>query len=221
MSELMDIVTRYADSDKTKDAPDEEDDKGGKGKKNDGKGHQNNNKRKNGEGISDLVANTNSGFKSQRPNINFKGQSQGFSPNNYRDALKAPCPRHSRNGRPANHSCEDCFIMQKLKNGDSDGHNNGANGGGHHGNPGAGNQGADYHGSGNQGAGNQGAGYQGADSSGQHQGGTSGFQSNPKQLSGGQYHVFTTSTSRREKKLKQRAVNAIASSVPRWLNWSE
>ena len=64
-----------------------------------------------------------------------------------------------------------------------------------------------------------------------------GLQQNPKQLhdgngqyyvtarqqnpSRGSYHVFTASTSKRAKKLKVRAVNAVEPAVPQWLRWSE
>ena len=217
MSELMDAMTKYAESDKTKD-PDSDEEKSGKTKKNGGKGHQNNNngngnnKRKNSEGSSDLVANTNAGYKNQRQNGNFKRQSQGFRPSNYQEALKAPCPRHSRPNRPASHSWEDCYIMQEFKNGGSGGNNNnGGNNGGQPGNPGAGNPGAS----------NSGAGRQGAGQGNQQQGGMSGFQSNPKQLNSGQYHVFTTNTCKRDQKLRKRAVNTVAPAAPQWLNWSE
>ena len=48
-----------------------------------------------------------------------------------------------------------------------------------------------------------------------------GYQANPKQLNGGQYHVFTTSLCKREQKLHKRAVNAVEPAVPRYLRWSE
>jgi hypothetical protein len=77
MGNLMDVLTRYADSDLTKD-PSSDDDKSGKGKKNGGgKGqqqnapsqngnhynHVNGGKRKHFDGGSDFVANTNAGLK--------------------------------------------------------------------------------------------------------------------------------------------------------------
>ena len=52
----------------------------------------------------------------------------------------------------------------------------------------------------------------------QHQ---SGYQSNPKQLNSGQYHVYTTSLCKRDQKLHKRAVNAVEPAVPRYLPWSE
>ena len=48
-----------------------------------------------------------------------------------------------------------------------------------------------------------------------------GYQTNPKQLSGGQYHVFTTSLCKRDQKLHKRAMNAVEPAVPRYLRWSE
>ena len=49
----------------------------------------------------------------------------------------------------------------------------------------------------------------------------SGYQSNPKQLNSGQYHVLTTSLCKRDQKLHKRAVNAVELAVPRYLRWSE
>ena len=49
----------------------------------------------------------------------------------------------------------------------------------------------------------------------------SGYQSNPKQLNSGQYHVFTTSLCKRDQKLHKRAVNSVEPAVPRYLHWSE
>ena len=54
-----------------------------------------------------------------------------------------------------------------------------------------------------------------------HQQQQGGYQTNPKQLSGGQYHVFTTSLCKRDEKLHKRAVNAVEPAVPRYLRWSE
>lgn len=81
MSDLMDVLTRYTESDNTKD-PASDDEKPSKGRKNSGKGQQhngngnnnnkNNHKRKNAEGGSDFVANSNTGFRCQRQNGNFK-----------------------------------------------------------------------------------------------------------------------------------------------------
>ena len=46
-----------------------------------------------------------------------------------------------------------------------------------------------------------------------------GYQENPKRLGG--YHVHTLNTSKREKKLVQRAVNTVSSAVPKYLKYSE
>ena len=49
----------------------------------------------------------------------------------------------------------------------------------------------------------------------------SGYQSNPKQLNSGQYHVFTTSLCKRVQQLHKRVVNAVEPAVPLYLRWSE
>ena len=49
----------------------------------------------------------------------------------------------------------------------------------------------------------------------------SGYQSNPKQLNSGQYHVFTTSLDKRDRKVQRRAVNSVEPAIPRYLRWSE
>ena len=49
----------------------------------------------------------------------------------------------------------------------------------------------------------------------------SGYQSNPKQLNSGQYHVFTTSLCKRDQKLHKRAVNSVKPAVPQYLRWYE
>ena len=66
--------------------------------------------------------------------------------------------------------------------------------------------------------GNQGGYNQQSGQGGQQQ---SGYQSNPKQLNSGQYHVFTTSLCKRDQKLHKTAVNAVEPGVPRYLRWSE
>ena len=58
----------------------------------------------------------------------------------------------------------------------------------------------------------------------QNQSGLAGFQANPKQLHDrAAYHVFTTSSCRRDRKLQQRSAMAVTTEPawPRWLNWSE
>ena len=68
--------------------------------------------------------------------------------------------------------------------------------------------------------GNQG-GYSQQSSQGGQQQQQSGYQSNPKQLNSGQYHVFTTSLCKRDQKLHKRVVNAVEPTVPCYLRWSE
>ena len=43
------------------------------------------------------------------------------------------------------------------------------------------------------------------------------YQSSPKQLNSGQYHVFTTSLCKRDQKLHKRVVNAVEPAVPHYL----
>src|SRR3989337_748177 len=112
MGELMNALTKYAESDSTKD-PGTDEAPNGKGKKgNGGKGHQQNNggKHKNPEGGLDLVTNSNAGFKYQKGN----GGGMNFKPKNFEEALKGPCPKHSLPNKPANHSWEDCHIMRAF-----------------------------------------------------------------------------------------------------------
>ena len=92
------------------------------------------------------------------------------------------------------------------------------------------------HGSGGgSGSGFHGPDHDGASSSGRNQGGQnhqnnqnsqqqqqqSGYQSQPKQLNNGQYHVFTTSLDKRDRKLHKRAVNSVEPALPHYLRWSE
>ena len=140
MGELMDEVTKYVESDKTKDG-DSEEDKASQGKKSGGKGQHNGNqsqqnKRWLDQNTYDLVANTNVGFQRQKQGGDYRKTDENFRPNSYESAIKGPCPRHSRPGRPANHSWENCNIMQEFKR-------RGGNGGGHQGPPGSG-SGAGY-----------------------------------------------------------------------------
>ena len=66
MCELMNVVIKYAESDKTKDA-DSEEDKAVQNKKNGGKGSQSQpNKHRHDQNASDLVANTNTGYQRQK-----------------------------------------------------------------------------------------------------------------------------------------------------------
>jgi hypothetical protein len=121
MGDLMDVLTWYAESDNTKD-PLSDEEKSDKGKKAGGKGQQQNNsngqnnggKRKGYIGSSDLVANTNTENKGQRQNDGSRRQSSGNRPLTYEEALKAPCSKHSYNGKPSSHSWENCYVMQEF-----------------------------------------------------------------------------------------------------------
>ncbi|KAI4972832.1 hypothetical protein ZWY2020_003757 [Hordeum vulgare] len=55
----------------------------------------------------------------------------------------------------------------------------------------------------------------------QQQNDNGGFQNNPKQLNGGQYHVFTSSICKRDQKVGHGAFSVIEPALPRYLNWSE
>ena len=72
---------------------------------------------------SDLVANANTGSGRPRSDGNYRGNDNrgNNNGNNYNggnrgpsrptghfDPMKMPCPRHSRDGKPANHSLENC-----------------------------------------------------------------------------------------------------------------
>ena len=93
-------------------------------------------------------------------------------------------------------------------------HNHGPNGG-----SGSGSHGPSFRGgssnSGFQGQGNQGGFNQQSGQGNQQQ--QSSYQSNPKQLNSGQYHVFTTSLCKRDQKIHKRAVNAVEPAIPRYL----
>lgn len=212
MGDLMDVLTRYAESDGTKD-PDSDEDKVGKNQKGEGgKGNQQsgnegnqNNKRKQPEGGSEFVANTNTGFRHQRRS---GGPYNGNKPRNYVEALKAPCPKHSTHNKPSNHSWENCNIMQEFRNQAFQGHQ-GANGGhsgqyGQLGSQGKSSRGfagsgfnepvdsrSDYQRQGN--AGNR----QHLDQGNQQNNNQSGFQSNPKQLNNGEYHISPPTVAKR------------------------
>ena len=92
---------------------------------------------------------------------------------------------------------------------------NGSSGSGSHG-PGFGGGSSN---SGFQGQGNQGGFNQQSGQGNQQQ--ESGYQSNPKQLNSGQYHVFTTSLCKRDQKIHKRAVNAVEPAAPCYLRWSK
>lgn len=59
------------------------------------------------------------------------------------------------------------------------------------------------------------------DKSNQQHNNQSAFQSNPNQLNNGQYHIFVTNTWKQDQKCKQKAINMVELTVPRYLNWFE
>ena len=127
--------------------------------------------------------------------------------------LNEPCPRHDSKEKPATHLWKDCTIMKAFKNSNMFDGNNGPSGSG----------GGDFHGHGDgsnpnfqNSHGNQG-GYNQQAGQGSQQQQQGGYQSHPKQLNSGQYHVFTTSLCKRDQKLHKRAVNAVEPAVPRYL----
>ena len=113
----METANKHASTEKTRD--DVEEDKGKGNGNNGGKGNNNGNNHNNNNGAkrhhesgSDLVAITNTGYnKFQRRDDNYRGSN---SNDNYRgnfrgtanpqEAFNMPCLRHSRNGKPTNHS---------------------------------------------------------------------------------------------------------------------
>ena len=120
------------------------------------------------------------------------------------------CSRHSRNGRPANHSLAQCVDLNRWKNNEIQ---RALQGAGRGGGPGPGGNpatgpltGANAVPTNNSGA-------------GQNTCNQGGFSQQPKQL--GQYHIYTSGTTKRERKVVKRAVNAVAAGVPRYLKWSE
>ena len=89
-------------------------------------GNNNNNKRLHMDDGSDLVANANTGSGRPRSEGNYRGNSDRGSNNgnNYNgggrgpprptghfDPMKMPCPCDSRDGKPANHSLENCMDL--------------------------------------------------------------------------------------------------------------
>ena len=131
--------------------------------------------------------------------------------------LNQPCPKHGTDQKPTTHLWKDYNIMRHFR--ESIQHNHGPNGGSGSGSHGPGHGGGGSN-SGFQGQGNQG-GYHQQNNQGNQQQQQSGYQSNPKQLNSGQYHIFTTSLCKRDQKLHKRAVNAVEPAVPRYLRWSE
>src|SRR3954462_8442513 len=129
--------------------------------------------------------------------------------------MQGPCSSHSKPGCPASHTWEQCNFMKEFARRENQGPPGSAGGSG-------------------QGNHNQNSGHQGVGTAHQQQGpggggqqgksGSAGFQANPKQLQNrSAFHVFTTSSCRRDKKLQEMAamVMAMEPTWPRWLNWSE
>ena len=111
------------------------------------------------------------------------------------------------------HLWKDCHIMREFKNSDLFRYDHGPSGGsspGFHG-PGYGGGSSNSGFQNNQGnQNNQGGNHQQGNQGNQQQ---SGYQSNPKQLNSGQYHV--------DQKLHKKAVNSIEPAVSHYLCWSE
>ena len=124
--------------------------------------------------------------------------------------LNQPCPKHGTKEAPANHLWKDCYIMQEFKNCNAFRYDHGSGGG-----SGPGFCGPDHDGASGSGHNHQ------NNQNNQQQQQQSGYQSQPKQLNNGQYHVFTTSLDKRDRKLHKRAVNSVEPALPRYLRWSE
>ena len=206
----MAALVKYADSDNTKD-PDSEEDKPEKGKKNGGAkgqhhnqgGHGNNSKRK--ADNSDLVANTNMQRRKGKPPQHGGGM-------NLEHLLNQPCPKHGTKEAPSTHLWKDCHMMREFKNSDLYRYDQDPPGG----------SGPGFHGGGGSSSGfqnNQGHQNNHGNNQQNNQGNQQqlGYQSHPKQLNSGQYHVFTTSLCKRDQKLHKRAVNTVEPAVPHYL----
>ena len=137
---------------------------------------------------------------------------------NLEPMMNQPCPKHGTQEKPARHLWKDCFIIREYRNSrffqNNHGPHGGSGSGSHEHGFGGGDSSSGFQGQGNQGGFNQ----QSGQGNQQQQ---SGYQSNLKQLNGGQYHVFTTSLCKRDQKIYKRVVNSIEPAVPRYLRWSE
>ncbi|KAI5012936.1 hypothetical protein ZWY2020_025202 [Hordeum vulgare] len=123
MGELMDTLTRYAEAYDTKD-PGEDGGKANSPRKAksskshsrfQGCAHHNhggNGKRRQQEGSTDFVANTNTNNGNQRQT---KRGYSGKKPRNYNEILKGPCPHHAMEDGPATHSWEYYYVMQEFR----------------------------------------------------------------------------------------------------------
>ena len=115
MGELMEALIKYHDSDNTKDPWDGYERSNKSKKSSNGKGRQQNmamnngnnqghgGKRRHPDGRSDLVANTNTGYKGERCNCNGK-PSFGWKNFNLQAMFNEPCPKHSLPDKPASHA---------------------------------------------------------------------------------------------------------------------
>ena len=130
MGELMAALVKYADSDTTKD-PEFEVEQPGKVKKSGSiKGQQyspasqgGNGKRK-ADGHLDFVANANA----QKSNQYRKGKPpprSGGPSFNLDQLMNQPCPKHSKQDRPAAHLWKDCFLMKEYAKANSFQNNHG------------------------------------------------------------------------------------------------
>ena len=121
MGEFRAALVKYADSGNTKD-PESDEEKVGKGKKNgNAKGqHHNtvgqNSKRKQTDGGSDFVANTNMQSNNQRRKGKLSMPQFGGPNLNLEAIMNQPCPKHGSQEEPANHLWKDCFIMREYRN---------------------------------------------------------------------------------------------------------
>ena len=134
----MAALIKYADSDSTKD-PESDDEKIGKGKKNDNtKGPQPNlanaqgNGKRKADGSSEFVANTNAQGNNQHRKGRPPPRTGGSGPT-LEQLLNEPCPKHGSREKQATHLWKDCTIMRAFKNSDLFQSNHGLGGGGSHG----------------------------------------------------------------------------------------
>ena len=96
-------------------------------------GHNGNNQGNGGKhrhpnGGSDLVANTNTGYKNEHRNGNGKLPFGGPKPFNLEAMLNDPCPKHSLPNRLSTHTWKDCFIMREFRNHSLNQHHDNGNG---------------------------------------------------------------------------------------------
>ena len=68
------------------------------------------------DGGSDLVANTNAGYKNQCRNDNGKQPFNGGRSHSLEEMLNSPCPKHSYPHKPTKHAWKDCHLLREIKN---------------------------------------------------------------------------------------------------------